>query len=283
MISPMTAPTPDASPESRAKAGPLRVGSVPYLVGRPLDHGLSREPGITLEHDVPARLIERLRSSEIDVALVSSIELFRQPGYRYLDGIGVAGNGYVGSVQVFLRKPIQEVTSIAMDPSSRAAAALTRSLLYDREGGAPEFIEVPAGADPREAEGADAWLRIGDPALRETLTLDFPAWNPSEEWRKRTGLPFVFAAWIVREDVEIEPHLDAFRRARMSGRAAIPALAREAAELWHLPEGQCLSYLSEECSYDPGPAMAPSLREFQRRASQAGLCENELLPEPIYL
>ena len=279
MISPMTAP----STQPNSPDGPLRVGSVPYLVGRPLDHGLGNEPGITLEHDVPARLIERLRGGEIDVALVSSIELFRQNGYRYLDGLGVAGNGYVGSVQVFLRKPIQDVQTIAMDPASRAAAALTRSLLFDREGGPPEFLEVPMGADPRETEGADAWLRIGDPALRETLTIDAPAWNPSEEWRARTGMPFVFAAWIVRKGVDIEPHLSAFIRARESGRAAIPDLAKEAAAAWGLPEAQCYSYLSEECSYDPGAAMGPSLREFQRRAFLAGLCKNTTLPEPVFL
>ncbi len=156
-------------------------------------------------------------------------------------------------------------------------------MLFERDGGAPEYQEVPLGKDPRAADGTDAWLRIGDEALRETLTIDAPAWNPSEEWRNRTGMPFVFAAWIVAEGVEIEPHLDAFARAREAGRAAIPALAKEAAATWELPEGQCLSYLSEECSYDPGAAMAPSLREFQRRAFLAGLCENELLPEPIFL
>ncbi len=279
MIAPMSASSPQPGPGE----GPLRVGSVPYLVGRPLDHGLGEEPGITLEHDVPARLIERLRAGEIDVALVSSIELFRRHGYRYLDGLGVAGDGYVGSVQVFLRKPIQEIGQVAMDPASRAAAALTKSLLFEREGGSPEFLEVPLGHDPRELAGADAWLRIGDPALRETLTIDLPAWNPSEEWRNRTGMPFVFAAWIVRDGVDIEPHLPAFIRAREAGRAAIPTLAKEAAAAWALPEGQCYSYLSEECSYDPGPAMGPSLREFQRRAFLAGLCENTVLPEPIFL
>ncbi|MEM8711007.1 MAG: MqnA/MqnD/SBP family protein, partial [Planctomycetota bacterium] len=66
---------------SKASLKTLRVGSVPYLVGRPLDHGLGDEPGITLEHDVPAKLIERLRAGDIDVALVSSIELFRRKDY----------------------------------------------------------------------------------------------------------------------------------------------------------------------------------------------------------
>jgi chorismate dehydratase len=261
----------------------LKVGTVPYLVGRPLDHGLADEPGIDLAYEVPALLIEKLRAGAIDAALVSSIELFRRPGYRYIDGIAVAGESYVGSVQVFLRRPIQDVRSIAMDPSSRAAQALVRTLLHDREGGPPEYVEVPRGEDPRAREDTDAWLRIGDPALRETLTLDVPAWNPSEEWRRRTGMPFIFAAWIVREDAPIEPHLDAFARARARGRASIGALAAEAAREWSLPEAQCLEYLSEECSYDPGAAMAPSLAEFRRRAAVAGLCEAELVPDPIEL
>ncbi|MDG1049260.1 MAG: menaquinone biosynthesis protein [Planctomycetota bacterium] len=268
---------------SAPKTPPLRVGSVPYLVGRPLDHGLGDEPGIELHHAVPALLIEQLRAGEIDVALVSSIELFRTPGYRFIDGIAVAGESYVGSVQVFLRRPIQEVRSIAMDPSSRAAAALTRTLLDDREGGPPEYVEVPRGEDPRDRDDTDGWLRIGDPALRETLTIDAPAWNPSEEWRRRTGLPFIFAAWIVRGDADIEPHLGAFARARQAGRASIRQLATQAATEWDLPEGKCFEYLSDECSYDPGAAMAPSLAEFQRRAALAGVCPRNILPDPIDL
>ncbi|MFT5150919.1 MAG: hypothetical protein ACI841_000903, partial [Planctomycetota bacterium] len=39
----------------------LRVGSVPYLVGRPLDLGLEREPGIEFMRAVPARLVDGLR------------------------------------------------------------------------------------------------------------------------------------------------------------------------------------------------------------------------------
>ncbi|MEZ5974296.1 MAG: MqnA/MqnD/SBP family protein [Planctomycetota bacterium] len=96
----------------------LRVSSVPYLVGRPLDHGLSREEGITLEKHVPARLVELLRAGKLDVALVSSIELFCMPGYSYIPGLCVGGKGAVSSVQVFLRRPIEQVDSIAMDPAS---------------------------------------------------------------------------------------------------------------------------------------------------------------------
>jgi chorismate dehydratase len=267
----------------------LRVGSVPYLVGRPLDDGLEREPGIELVRRVPAELVSALRAGQLDVALVSSIELFRTPGYRYLDGLAVAGTGHVGSVQVFLRRKVEDVRSVALDPSSRAAAALVRVLFERRPGGEAglprgpvQWIEVAAGADPRQAE-ADAWLRIGDPALREHLAAGSPpTFNPSAEWTARTGLPFVFALWIVRADAPLEPaHVAAFSQARARGLRRIDELAGEAARAWDLPVESCRRYLREECRYEPGAAMHASLRRFRDEAAALGLARAELDPQAI--
>ena len=261
---------------------PLRVGSVPYLVGRPLDLGLGDEPGIELDHDVPSVLVERLRAGEIDVAMVSSIELFRQPGYGYIDGLAVGGRDFVASVQVFLRRPIEEVTTVAFDPASRTARTLVRVLLEERDGPAPDFIEVPRGQDPRSVE-ADGWLRIGDAALREHHLENLPYFNPSEEWVRRTDMPFVFAPWIVREGVDITPHLPAFLRARERGAAATEQLAADAAKQWHLPLQACREYLLEECCYEMGGEMDRSLPEFRDRASRLGLCDAGFRPRPIGL
>jgi chorismate dehydratase len=259
----------------------LRVGSVPYLVGRPLDLGLGDEPDIELTHAVPAELVRRLRARELDVALVSSIELFRRPDYRFIPGIAVAGFGEVDSVQLFLRKPLQEVQTVALDPSSRTAACLVQVLLSSNPGGAPQFIEVPLGEDPREAP-ADAWLRIGDPALTETYAADAPrVFNPSKAWAQRTGLPFIFAPWIVAPGVAIEPHLAAFARARSRGAAAIAELASQGSEDWGLPLVRCTRYLAEQCNYEPGAAMQDALFAFRDAAAPLGLCEGEFAPQPI--
>lgn len=264
----------------------LSVGSVPYLVGRPVDLTLGNEPGISFAREVPARLVEGLRNGRIDAALVSSIELFRQPGYRYIAGPCVAGHGYVGSVQVFLRKPLAEIEAIAMDPASRTAATLVRCLLADhpeRAGGPPEYIELEAGADPRAA-GTDAWLSIGDRALRDALADDArPVFNPSEEWVRRTGRPFVFAAWIVRPDADIAAHLGAFERAASQGNKRIGALAQEAAERWGVPPKAALEYLASECTYDVSTEMHASLLAFRDLAAPLGLCAAELEPTPIKL
>ena len=262
----------------------LRIGSVPYLVGRPLDHGLSDEPGIELQHDVPARLVEKLRLGEIDVALVSSIELFRQPGYRYIDQIAVAGRGLVSSVQVFLRVPLEEAKKIALDPDSRAAQALSRSLLQQRQGAAPEFLEVRTGEDPRAVE-ADGWLRIGDRALKEHHLEKLPYWNPSAAWIEATGLPFVFAPWIVRPGAELtQEHLEALGRAFLRGKKHTQQLARAAAQTWGLPASVCRHYLEEECCYQLGTEeMHQSLLTFRDLAAAAGLCDPAHTPQAVAL
>jgi chorismate dehydratase len=260
----------------------LRVGSVPYLVGRPLDDGLEREAGIESSRRVPAVLVDGLRSGALDVALVSSIELFRAPGYRYLAGLAIAGRGPVGSVQLFLRKPLSDVRTIALDPASRTAAALLQVLLAGR---GVRFEECARGDDPRGAS-ADAWLRIGDAALRETLGPEpLTVFNPSGEWCARTRLPFVFAAWIVRAGVELAPeHLAAFARARARGRTRVAEFARAAAAEWRLREADCLHYLRSECVYELGAdEMQRALLAFRDGAAPLGLARAELAPQPIAL
>lgn len=258
---------------------PLRVGSVPYLVGRPLDIGLESEPGIELVREVPAKLVELLRAGELDVALVSSIELFRRPGYRYIPGVAVTGAGHVASVQLFLRKPIADVRTVALDPASRTAATLIRVLLEDRAGGAPDFVETAAGDDPREA-GTDAWLRIGDPAMRETYEpRAHESFNPSAEWTERTGLPFVFAPWIVREGVDVTDHLAAFARSRELGRRRLSEFAARGAAEWNVPARAYASYFFEQLDYDPGEILQRALYAFRDAAAQLGLCEADLAPE----
>jgi chorismate dehydratase len=265
----------------------LRVGTVPYFVARPLTSGLEREPGIELVRDVPAKLVEDLRSGALDVALVSSIELFQRAGYRYLEGAAVGGEGSVASVQVFLRHPLERVRSIVLDPASRAAQALVRITLPRRVPGV-KFVELELGEDPRaccDRDGHDGWLRIGDTALREFLGAARPAvFDPCAAWTADTGLPFVFAVWIVRPGVELSlEHARAFVRARDRGLSELDALADEASRVLEVPSEGCRAYLREECRFDLGPRLARSLLAFRDAAAALGLCRGDVAPVALTL
>jgi chorismate dehydratase len=271
----------DPSAPETPRPAPLRVGSVPYLVGRPLDLGLEGRADIELTRAVPAELVEGLRAGRLDVALVSSIELFRRPGYGYLDGLAVLGDGPVSSVQLFLRRAPRDLRRVALDPASRTSAVLVRIVLAERFGVLPEFVETPPGRDPR-AEDADAWLRIGDPALRERLLEpELEALDPSSEWRELTGMPFPFACWIVAPGVRLGPTGSAFHESRRVGAAAAADLARGAAREMGLPLEGMTRYLLEECRYDPGQRLQPALERLRDLASAVGACEPDLEPRPI--
>jgi predicted solute-binding protein len=267
---------------------PLRIGSPAFLVARPLDLGLEDEPGIDLVRAVPARLVEGLRDGSLDAALVSSIELFRREGYRYLDGPAVCGRGEVRSVQVFLRRPLEALRRVVLDPASRAAQALTRVVLPPRVGHVPEFLEIGPGQDPRAAAerlDADGWLAIGDAALRQALAADAPpSFSPSAAWTADTGLPFVFAVWITRPGLELDERaLAAFAAARARGAQALETLAQQASREWGLPLAACRRYLLEECRYDPGEELRPALLAYRDAAAGLDLCRVDLEPEPIAL
>lgn len=265
-----------SSAEHGARA--IALGSVPYLVGRPLDCGLEHEPGIAYRQAPPAELVAGLRSGALDLALVSSIELFRRPGYSYLADLAVGARGRMNSVQLFLERPLAEVESVALDPDSRASVALLRIELAARLGREPRYLELEPGAAPERA-GCDAWLRIGDAALRAHLREPArPVLNLSQAWHERMRLPFPFALWIARPGFELERCATALRRARARGAAQTAELAREAAQRWQLPLEACRNYLERECVYELGAQLEPALLAFGAQAAALGLARADCAP-----
>lgn len=259
---------------------PLRVGSVPYLVGRPLDLGLEAEPSVALTRRVPAELVRGLRGGDLDVALVSSIELFRSPGYAFVDGLAVAGDGPVRSVQLFHRTPLEHVRRVALDPASRTSQVLAQVVLAARlPGHSIEFLEAPGS--PADAD-ADAFLEIGDGCLKRRLSPDAPpALDLSAEWRSLTGEPFVFAVWIVAPNAPIAPHLKAFERSRQVGHAALERLVAEGARQLELAPEEVRHYLREECRYALPQGLAHPLELFRKHALQLGLADPAAAPRAL--
>lgn len=175
------------------------IGSVPYLNGRPLmrwftDTEEGRNSGVSVVEAVPSSLAQRLEAGEIAAALVSSVELFRGPGFIHAPGCAVIADGAVESVRILSRVPIERIRTVALDTSSLTSVALTKIILSERHGLEPEY--VPHAPDLARMMGvADAALLIGDLGYRdygsEYLPLDLGA-----EWKALTGLPFVYACWI---------------------------------------------------------------------------------------
>ena len=172
----------------------LRVGCVKYLNARPLVRGWEGN----VEFDHPSALCERLAKGQLDVALVSSFEFLRNPIYRIVDDISISSDGPVYSVVVAHRGKFSNIEEIELDPASETAVNLLRCLLAVL-GLSPRLT----GALPGNAGLSLSRLIIGDQAItfRQNHAVEFQFWDLGEQWKKLTGLPFVYALWLIRPEV----------------------------------------------------------------------------------
>jgi chorismate dehydratase len=185
----------------------LRIGCVKYFNARPL---IRRWPG-NVEFDHPSALCQRLAKGQLDVALVSSFEFLRNPIYRIVDDVSISSDGPVYSVVVAHRSEFSSIEEIELDPASETAATLLRCLLAEL-GLTPRLT----GGVPGSAGLPRARLIIGDQAISFRQNhAEFQFWDLGEQWKKLTGLPFVYALWLIRPEVsdaqEVANHLRAVR------------------------------------------------------------------------
>jgi chorismate dehydratase len=174
---------------------PYRVGSVPYLNAVPLTRGLEDQ----LVFVAPSKLAEMLRAKELDAALVSITEVLFNQCYDVLDGIAVASLGEVISVLLAHRAPLEQAKEIYCDTASLTSVNLLRVLLAER-GLHPEF--KPLGSYDTQSM-PDYALLIGDPAITFLRTQSsHQIWDLGAAWFELTQLPFVYAVWALRRDVD---------------------------------------------------------------------------------
>lgn len=247
----------------------LRLGVVEYLNAKPLTWALERGqvPGAQAVLEVPSALAARLRAGELDAALVSSVVALESPDLVLLPEAGcLASDGPVQSVLLFSRVHLEQVTSVALDRGSLTSVALTRILLELRYGCRPRYQTLPPDLAAMLA-AADAALLIGDPGLSQYVRNagepgPYDLVDLGREWRDWTGLPFVFAAWIARPEVDRERLTAVLRESRRRSREQIAAIAAEAAPRLRLSPAVCRHYLEHVMRYELGAREQAGLDRF---------------------
>ncbi len=253
---------------------PLNVGVVSYLNTRPLVEALPRHlPYASLVVDLPSRLADKLATGRLDVATIPSIEYARQPGYCIVSDACVACDGAVRSVLLLSRKPIEQISVLALDDGSRTSAALVRILLKEIYGLQPQTIPLRIGTAPTDVS-ADAVLVIGDRGLLPPPA-EFPyVWDLGEVWKKWTGLPFVFSMWVARPEVASRALTQRLTAARDEGLTMLAAIADSAAQQLGLPASECLSYLRDNLRFRLGPTERQGLMRYYQLAVRHHMLES---------
>jgi chorismate dehydratase len=253
----------------------MRIGAVNYLNSKPLVYGLDQLSHVRLCFDLPSRLADSLAAGRLDVALIPSVEYFRTPGCTIVSDACVACRGPVLSVKLFFRVPPANVRCVALDEGSRTSAALTQILLSEMCGVQPTWQSLPIGCGLEDTD-ADAALLIGDRAIASqdheqvsmadsdasTRSSFCEVWDLGERWNRWTGLPFVFAMWVARPDIETADVAVLLATARNQGVRHLREIAVREASGLEISSQLANGYLRDNLHFALGRKERDGLRHF---------------------
>jgi chorismate dehydratase len=230
-------------------------------------------------------------ASTLDVSVVSAVEYARDAKrYVLLPDLAISCDGPVRSVLLFSKRPATELNGrrVLVSRSSMTSVALLELLFENVWKARPTF--VPANAELVDVDrfgddDHDARLVIGDAALlvgsRIRAQRNVPAgyqhaYDLGAEWKRWTGLPFVFAVWVAQRTTPVADALGVHAtliESRDWGLEHLDLLAEQASAATGVDRATCLEYLSG-LDYGLSYQHLAGLTEFFRRLVLAGRVPN---------
>mgnify|MGYP000285874577 CR=1 FL=1 len=200
---------------------------------------------IDLQEDIPSICAQKLKFKQVDIGLVPVALLPELEQYKIITDYCIGTNGKVDSVKLYSNVPLNEIKIVTLDYQSKSSINLTKVLnkFYWKQNF--EFKDAKPGYE-QSISGANAAVVIGDRtfSLNGTFKYEF---DLAEEWKKMTGLPFVFAAWVTTSDVDPE-FIDSFNEALKSGIKDTDK-AIQASNIQHPKNFNPLDYLTNKINY----------------------------------
>ena len=237
----------------------MKIGRIGYINCAPVYGAIDRgvvalPPGGELVTGTPAELNDQLVAGELDVSVISAIEYARHVNELVLlPDLAISCDGPVRSVALFSKRPVTELDgrTVLLSASSRTSVALLDLLCRTRWKIKPNFAEARAEAQDLDALAGlphEAVLVIGDAALVLAARGTYRhRYDLGEEWKRKTGLPFVFAVWAARRAADpaaVQRGHSSLIESRTWGLAHIDDLAAEAARQTGISVALCHKYLS---------------------------------------
>ncbi len=244
----------------------LRVGLMPYLNSvafyRALD--ASQFDLVSLPPRAMAAAVER---GALDAGPLPLAEVLRMgAALRPIGDFCVATGERANSVLLLSKLPAESLGGKAVAVTSHTATSIQmlRVLFADRWKTSPgKYVELD--------EPHDAKLVIGDEALRlRRPSAEYPhVYDLGAEWRLLTGLPFVFAVWAARADVDkaaADQLTKALGHSVETAMSQVDAIAREHKSAY-MTEADVASYV-RSFIYKLGTQEKQAVEEFKARLSR---------------
>ena len=206
---------------------PVRISVVSYLNSKPFIYGLRNAKfnvDVDIQEDTPSLCAEKLLSGRADIGLVPVSVLPLLKKHSVISDYCIGSDGNVNSVLLLSNVPLEKIKTILLDYQSRTSVLLTRVLANKFWYINPKWQSTSAEFE-KQIVADCAGLVIGDRALMLKNEFRF-VYDLSAEWKKFTGLPFVFACWSSIRDLE-KSFLNDFNSALKNGISLIDEISKK--------------------------------------------------------
>lgn len=227
----------------------IKLSVVSYLNSKPFIFGLEKpwmKEQIELELDIPSVCAMKLLSGKVDVGLVPIAILPELKEYYLLTDYCIGANGDVNSVLLVSEVPLESISRVLLDYQSRTSVLLARVLAKRFWKINPIWEAAEAGYEST-INGSSAGVIIGDRALIMKDQFKY-VYDLSGEWKKYTGLPFVFACWVANKPVS-KTFSELLNKAAAEGVTNIPAVLNQYGS-GEIENSVAEKYLSESIDFN---------------------------------
>ncbi len=257
----------------------LQLGATPSLRTQPI---LNKIETLFDEIDFhpldPKEIVNKMRSKELDIALLPSSELFMRPNYSIIPEISISCEGDHSGCVLYSKVLPDQINKIYIDKGAyveyHLAQLIVPRLLMVR----PSYHESEEYFSPDydyARSPYDAFLIYGEDAykIKHNFAL---SWDLGAAWVKMKGMPFVMYVWAVRWGVEIGNLENKLITLKENGMREIESIAVREAKIRGVDIELSKTYLNKSLRFGLSPMMISSLRHFNRMMFEEDICEKQL-------
>jgi len=176
----------------------IRVSAVKYINSYPFMIGL-RDSEVAAMIDLgvchPSECANRLIEGKADIGLIPVAMVAGMKEYHLVSDYCLSTNGEVRTVLLVSNTPFDEINTIYLDYRSRSSVTLCRILAAKAWKREYRWFPAPEEFDITAMKHGEAAVMIGDRCFEYARHFRYRL-DLGLEWKKFTGLPFVFACWV---------------------------------------------------------------------------------------
>lgn len=174
----------------------IKISAVSYTNTKPFIYGIKHSDilnQIDLSLDIPSDCAIKLINNQVDIGLIPVAEIPNVPNANIVADYCIGSDGAVNSVFIFSDVPVEEIKTVRLDMHSRTSNNLAKTLLkfyWKKE------VEYTSNQQAK----TDAFVLIGDRTFDQKSKYAY-VYDMGEVWKKFTGLPFMYAAWVANREI----------------------------------------------------------------------------------